>query len=350
MKTNKEHWIVFVAICGTLAGAPPAGAQEAALHDGRPAFLLTSVSGELNTHIDYVAHHGEAAFRFLVVHDLVTECKGYLYVSRSGVRYEPFGSTPKHEDDAFHIMQDEIEAVSRSAEKGYSWLTFRLKKREYLFSPGVFDRQGQIFATKNWRFIVDFSSTSIVNFDKAVSQFKEITADLPGRRFFPRPLSAEQTAAVESAESKARVTERAGRSLEALGHYLAAVKALPEAPDLEVDGRIRRRLIELVAKLEAPPSPPEEARRRMAYAVTALEGATTAAQYDKALVEFYRALKSAPWWAPLYFNTGMVLEQGGYLASARSHLQLYLLAAPNAEDRDTVQQKIYSLEYKMRNQ
>ena len=88
----------------------------------------------------------------------------------------------------------------------------------------------------------------------------------------------------------------------------------------------------------------------MAYAVTALEGATTAAEYDKALAEWYGALKAAPWWAPLYFDTAMVLEQGGYLASARSHLELYLLAAPNAEDRETVQQKIYSLEYKANNQ
>ena len=88
----------------------------------------------------------------------------------------------------------------------------------------------------------------------------------------------------------------------ALGHYLAAAKALPEAPDLEVDRRVRSRLIELVAKMESPPVPPEEARRRMAYPVTALEGATETVPYEKALVEFYRALKAAPWWAPLYFS------------------------------------------------
>ena len=196
--------------------------------------------------------------------------------------------------------------------------------------------------------IVDFLLLSVEDFDAAVREFESRAANLPGYRFRPRPLSAEQTAAVESAESKARVAERAGRSLEALGHYLAAVKALPEAPDLEVNRRVRSRLIELVAKLESRPSPPEEAHRLRVYAVTALEGATTAAQYDKALAEFYAALKAAPWWAPLYFDTAMVLEQSGYLASARSHLQLYLLAAPNAEDRDAVQQKIYSLEYKTR--
>ena len=46
----------------------------------------------------------------------------------------------------------------------------------------------------------------------------------------------------------------------------------------------------------------------------------------------------------------MVLEQGEYYASAQNHLRLYLFAAPNAEDRDTVQQRIYSLEYKANNQ
>ena len=40
----------------------------------------------------------------------------------------------------------------------------------------------------------------------------------------------------------------------------------------------------------------------MAYPVTALEGATETVPYEKALVEFYRALKAAPWWAPLYFS------------------------------------------------
>ena len=173
-----------------------------------------------------------------------------------------------------------------------------------------------------WGTIVDFFLVTVEDFDAAVRQFKRLTADLPGYRFIPRPLSAEQTAAVESAESKARVAERAGRSLEALGHYLAAVKALPEAPDLEVDWRVRSRLIELVSKMESAPAPTEEARRRQGFAVAALEGATTAAQYDKSLAELYAALRAAPWWAALYFDTGMVLEQGEYYASARNHLRL----------------------------
>ncbi len=341
--------IPFLAI-GFLATAWPAAAQQAALHDGRPALQITSVDGEANTYIDYGMYEGETVFRFLVTHVHSNLCNGYLYVSRSGIQYDPEFS-PEFWNDAFDEPWADIKEVKRSTKKDKDGMTVRRKKRKYNFYPAVVNsRLERIHSAVTWGTIVDFFLASVEDFDAVVRQFIRLTADLPGYRFIPGPLSAEQTAAVESAESKARVAEEAGRPLEALGHYLAAVKALPEAPDLEVDWRVRSRLVELVSKLESPPAPTEEARRRMAFAVAALEGATTAAQYDKSLAEFYQALKAAPWWARLYFNTAMVLEQGEYYASARSHLRLYLLAASNAEDREAVQQRIYTLEYKANNQ
>ncbi len=354
--------ILSVAICGLLlATAWQAEAQDAELHYGRPGLSYPSGDRDLKAYIYYASYGGteiakesrvlgDMAFSSWVIHDHRSRCVGYLFVSRSGIRYS--GTNDKHEFDA---PWAEVKEVKRSDKKGDPRITVRLNKKDFHFRPAYIDMED------NWQthdmsesgragFMADFFLLSVEDFDAAVRQFESLAANLPGYRFRPRPLSPEQMAAVESAERKGEAAEQAGRILEATGHYLAAVNTLPESPDLEVNWRVRSRLLELVAKLESPPSPPEEARRRMAYAVTALEGATTPAQYDKALAEFYAALKAAPWWAPLYFDTAMVLEQGGYLASARSHLELYLLAAPNAEDREAVQQKIYPLEYKAKNQ
>ena len=303
--------ILFVAICGLLlTTAWQAAGQDAVMYYGDRALRFPSGDRDLNAYIEYASYLGrpvaegslilrEVAFSSGVLHDHRGRCAGSLFVSRSGIKYS--GTNDKHE---FDVPWIEIEEVKRSGKKGDPRITVRLKKKDYHFRPSYIDMEDNWtihdMSKSKWAdAIVDFLLLSVEDFDAAVREFESRAANLPGYRFRPRPLSAKQTAAVESAESRGEAAEQAGQLLEATGHYLAAVKALPEAPDLEVDWRVRSRLIELVAKLQSPPSPPEEARRRMAYAVTALEGATTAAEYDKALAEFYAALKDAPWWAPL---------------------------------------------------
>ena len=121
--------IFFLAI-GFLATAWPAAAQHAALHGGRPALQITSVDGEANTYIDYGTYEGETVFRFLVRHIHSNRCNDYLYVSRSGIQYNPEFSA-EFWNDAFDAPWADIKEVKRYTKKDEDGMTVRTKKRKY---------------------------------------------------------------------------------------------------------------------------------------------------------------------------------------------------------------------------
>lgn len=103
--------------------------------------------------------------------------------------------------------------------------------------------------------------------------------------------------------------------------------------------------IELARRLNPPPAIDDEAKKHALYAQTALKTARDDAGYDKAIAEYRQAIVLAPWWADLYINTALVLEQRRQYAEAVQILGLYQKASPEAADRAQVQAKIYELEY-----
>lgn len=128
------------------------------------------------------------------------------------------------------------------------------------------------------------------------------------------------------------------------GHYRKAFLLYRKAsrPDSDIIGRI----ISLYHKLDPAPVIPEEARKHAVFAATATKVAKDNSGYDQAIKEYYAVMHQAPWWADPYFNLALVLEKRGRFSEAVKVLRLYLLASPNAPDANTIQAKIYELEFK----
>jgi tetratricopeptide (TPR) repeat protein len=148
----------------------------------------------------------------------------------------------------------------------------------------------------------------------------------------------------QSAEELGQAAEQRGQLREALRHYVAALQAASEGSS--TDQRLREKIIRLVQRLDPPPAIPDEAERYMGRGQAALELAQTEEGYKRAISEFQKALRLAPWWAAAYFNLGVVQEKAGQYDAAIRNLKLYLHAAPNAPDAGQVRAKIGAIEYK----
>lgn len=145
--------------------------------------------------------------------------------------------------------------------------------------------------------------------------------------------------------------EAKGSLREAFDHYLKAIQALPTPPPIETNDRLRKHIINIVLQLTPPPAIPEEARQHAAYALAAIQLAEKEPrQLMSAIEELEYSLKIAPWWPEAYFNSAAVSEKAELYFEAARLLRFYLLAAPNAKDAPAVQQKIYQLEYKSKQQ
>jgi len=131
------------------------------------------------------------------------------------------------------------------------------------------------------------------------------------------------------------------------GDYRKAFLLYRKAPrsDSEIIGRI----ISLYHKLDPAPAIPEEARKHAVFAATATKAAKDNNGYDLAINEYHTVMRLAPWWADPYINLSLLLERRARLSEAVKALRFYLLASPNAPDTNTIQTKIYELEFKMEN-
>jgi tetratricopeptide (TPR) repeat protein len=151
-------------------------------------------------------------------------------------------------------------------------------------------------------------------------------------------------------QSAGDAANRAGHLREALQHYLMALRGLPKYPLVEIDQPLREKIVKIVASIDPPPSIPEDAQRHAAYANIALQQAGGpsggASDLDNCIDEWEEALRLAPWWAEAYYNLGLALEKRERYAEAARNLQFYLHAAPKAKDADTVQERIYELQYR----
>jgi len=99
-----------------------------------------------------------------------------------------------------------------------------------------------------------------------------------------------------------------------------------------------------VCVLQAQQDNREEMRRYIRRAQTAYN----AGEFNDALKEYKTALQLAPQYPELYKAIGDVYEKLGGTANiieAATYYKRYLELSPNAEDRRTIQDKIYDLEY-----
>lgn len=135
---------------------------------------------------------------------------------------------------------------------------------------------------------------------------------------------------------------KAGRSPEAISQYSKALSL--SIAGTKSENRIREKVIALVIGLPEPPEVPEEARRRTARAQAAVESAKNEADYRAALAEFQQASLAAPWLPSPYYNMAVIQEKLKDYPGAISNLELYLQAAPTANDTRAVRDKVYKLE------
>jgi tetratricopeptide (TPR) repeat protein len=150
--------------------------------------------------------------------------------------------------------------------------------------------------------------------------------------------------------------EDAGNFREAIVKYtwflqnckLAYVLPTPNVP-FSLEGRESRRrtrehIIKLALKLRQPPAVSERAEQSIARGQAMLQEAKTQGDFESAAHEFEHATWEAPWWSSAYFAAGIAEEQAGWFGDAIENLQLYLLAAPTAQDAGDVKARILKLE------
>ena len=155
-----------------------------------------------------------------------------------------------------------------------------------------------------------------------------------------------------SAEFHRRYTEFAtltnlSDEAEKNGDYRKAFQLYGEwssSHDLNAD--IIRRIISLYHKLDPPPAVPEEARKLAIFAQTATKLARDEKDYDRAIAEYVKVIKLAPWWADIHVNLALLQEKTGRFSEAVESLKFYLMASPYAPDTQKIKMKIYELEYK----
>ncbi|MBI4971572.1 MAG: HEAT repeat domain-containing protein [Candidatus Omnitrophica bacterium] len=142
-----------------------------------------------------------------------------------------------------------------------------------------------------------------------------------------------------TAESAAQSGDARG----ALTQYLGEISGSP------YNWESRRKVIDLVAKMDPKPVISEEAQKAMARGKVEFANAQNVDQWEKAANEFQAASNLAPWWPDAYFNLALVQEKQLLFTSAMENFKLYLQANPKAQDSAQIKEKIYQLEYKEQN-
>lgn len=144
-------------------------------------------------------------------------------------------------------------------------------------------------------------------------------------------------------EAAGLAAEQAGQLSLALDNYVAALQAMPHTAPADADRRVRERIIRVALRLDPPPAIPDEAQQRITSGQTASKSARNPGELGTAVSEFQRALRIAPWLATGYFNLGDLQEKLRDYSEAIGSFELYLLAAPTAQDTESVQKRITDL-------
>ena len=89
-------------------------------------------------------------------------------------------------------------------------------------------------------------------------------------------------------------------------------------------------------------------KREMIYGQTALKKASNKHGYLKSAKEFEIAVRKAPDCAAAHFNLGLVYDKAEEYTLALQAFRSYLKLSPDAADKSTVEDKIYELEYQIK--
>jgi tetratricopeptide (TPR) repeat protein len=111
------------------------------------------------------------------------------------------------------------------------------------------------------------------------------------------------------------------------------------------DQGLREKIIALALTLNPRPATPDAATMAEGAAEYAFKNAKGNSDYSKAAKQYEKALLLAPWLAADYFNCGVAHEKAGENKEAIRSFNLYLLAAPNADDAFAVKKRIGGLQY-----
>lgn len=105
------------------------------------------------------------------------------------------------------------------------------------------------------------------------------------------------------------------------------------------------RIVSVAKKMTAPPPAPEGLKKQLVFAKMASSEAKDNAGYDRAIQEYQKTVKLAPWMADLYLNLGLAHEKRKNYKNAVTNLQLFLDIALDDPQRKLVQDKIYEMEF-----
>ncbi|MHB8412239.1 MAG: hypothetical protein ACYDDI_09875 [Candidatus Acidiferrales bacterium] len=120
------------------------------------------------------------------------------------------------------------------------------------------------------------------------------------------------------------------------------VAQLQKSPN---DQALREKIINLALTLNPKPPTPDAATEAEGAAEYAFKNAKVNSDFSDAAKQYEKALLLAPWLAADYFNCGVAYEKAGEDKDAIRSFNLYLLAAPNADDAQAVKKRIGGLQY-----
>jgi hypothetical protein len=316
------------------------------IQEDRPEILLGHHGGYV-LYVRVGTYRGERAFVFpmsarqighIFTPRTVRASEGLLFVTRNVIAFRRFDRGPDQDYTASASETSDLEfpdCFDFNA-RGNKWDFCQL-----WYSP-----------TKGWKQTWHRSEPwaawlrlSLTSFDSAMITFNKFTSTLS----IATP--TDQSAALASKEAAGDAALQEGKLYDALHDYEAALNLLPtEWAPQDVEQRLEQKAIKLVLRMNPKPAIPQDAMRHMAYAETAFQEAKGPADLDNAVQELNKALRLAPWWGAAYKNLGLLDEKASRYADAARNLQLYLLATPNAPDAQAIQMKIYSLQYKVKQQ
>ena len=124
-----------------------------------------------------------------------------------------------------------------------------------------------------------------------------------------------------------------------LNQYVADLQKNPN------DYALREKIIKHAQTMKPAPALPSAVIKHEGAAEYAFKNAKSESDYLDSANEYEKALLIAPWLAIDYFNCGVAYEKAGQFKKAITQFNLYLIAAPEAQDTNAVLKRIGGLEY-----
>ena len=109
------------------------------------------------------------------------------------------------------------------------------------------------------------------------------------------------------------------------------------------DQELRKKIIQLVAGMNPKPAVPLAAVEHEGAGEFKFRNAKSADDFAQSANEYGEALLVAPWVAADYYNQGIAWEKAMQLGNAVAAYELYLIAAPRADDATDVAKRIGAL-------